>query len=478
MYYNTVTNCLMFYTGSAWQAIDCSCVTAPAKPGAITGPTSFCVNLTGNTYSIAAVPNALSYIWTVPASVGILTSGQGTTSITVTGAAIAGSGKISVQSYNGCGASAAKNTATITLNPTPNAPVISSTYSFTCPGQTGCTYSVPPIAGVTYLWSVSSTTVGAIVAGQGTTSITVTMASPGDSGTISCVESNTCGTGTPGTFAVSSTGHGTQTFTVTDAPQTWVVPSCVTTLTIVASGAAGGSSTEEAGGNGTVVTATVTVVSGNTLDLIVGDVGTTNNYSGGGGGGTYVYDNSSTNYPIVAAGGAGGGGFKSPGANGSTTLTPKASVGGCGAGGSNGNAGAEGALTAAGPGGGGAGWITVNGLPAAATASKGAGGVGEPSAFAGGAGASNTFPLSTGGYGGGGGGGYNANSTWGGGGGGGGYNGGGGGSAASGTKQYGGGGAGSGYYNAGYPYTTAADFVPPVTAVATNTGTGSITITW
>jgi hypothetical protein len=56
---------------------------APAIPGAIGGTSPVCPGITGLTYTIAAVPNATSYTWTVPAG-WVVTGGAGTTSITVT----------------------------------------------------------------------------------------------------------------------------------------------------------------------------------------------------------------------------------------------------------------------------------------------------------------------------------------------------------------------------------------------------------
>ena len=280
-----------------------------------------------------------------------------------------------------------------------------------------------------------------------------------------------------GTWIVLGANHGTTTFNYTGSVQSFSIPSCVNTITITATGAAGGTSTLNLGGNGATVTQSFVVISGHTLSIVVGDNTGGNDYAGGGGGGSFVWDNASTNYPMIAAGGGGGGGYSDAGANGSTTITPTASVG-SGAGGAGGAAGAQGATTKPGAGGGGAGWNTVAGNPAAATATSGQGGIGEPSAFVGGASATSDPIGSAGGYGGGGGGGYNNTSTWGGGGGGSGYNGGGGGSAPTNAAQHGGGGGGSGYYNGPFPYTTAGNFVSPTVSSSTNTGNGSVTITY
>jgi len=80
---------------------------APPAPGPITGPTTVCQGST-QTYSITAIPGVTSYDWTVPAG-AVITSGQGTTTITVTFGASAGN--ISVTATNACGTSAATNLA-------------------------------------------------------------------------------------------------------------------------------------------------------------------------------------------------------------------------------------------------------------------------------------------------------------------------------------------------------------------------------
>jgi hypothetical protein len=76
----------------------------PPQPGAITGGTSVCDNTPGLVYSVAAVSGATSYTWTVPAGWQI-TSGQGTTSITVTSGALFQIGSVSVVANNNCGSS-------------------------------------------------------------------------------------------------------------------------------------------------------------------------------------------------------------------------------------------------------------------------------------------------------------------------------------------------------------------------------------
>ncbi|HMT29932.1 MAG TPA: hypothetical protein PKD91_11690, partial [Bacteroidia bacterium] len=78
----------------------------PPTPGLITGPTDVCPNTGGYVYSVAAVPNATSYQWTLPAGATI-TSGAGTNSIEVQYANAIN--KVSVQAIGSCGTSAKRN---------------------------------------------------------------------------------------------------------------------------------------------------------------------------------------------------------------------------------------------------------------------------------------------------------------------------------------------------------------------------------
>jgi hypothetical protein len=78
--------------------------TAPATPGSVSGLTSVNANQTGVSYSISAVSGATSYTWTVPSGASV-TSGQGTTAVTVDFGSAAGN--VCVTASNTCGTSAA-----------------------------------------------------------------------------------------------------------------------------------------------------------------------------------------------------------------------------------------------------------------------------------------------------------------------------------------------------------------------------------
>lgn len=123
--------------------------------------------------------------------------------------------------------------------------------------------------------------------------------------------------------------------TYTGSPQDWVVPPCVTSITVSAYGADGGGVN---GGNGASVTATIPVTSGQTIQVIVGGSGgcPAAGYNGGGsgqnantgangscGGGGKSQINIGGTPVLIAAGGGGMGGGNSDGA---------AGIGGCASG--------------------------------------------------------------------------------------------------------------------------------------------------
>ncbi|MES2679964.1 MAG: hypothetical protein V4635_08775, partial [Bacteroidota bacterium] len=230
----------------------------------------------------------------------------------------------------------------------------------------------------------------------------------------------------------------TQTLSYTGGIQTFSVPQlCVNTITIEARGAGGGSTNIGCisnGGLGASMKGEFVVTTGQTLLVLVGQVGQTNGSDGGGGGGSFVTNSSSV--ALIIAGGGGGatndvnrcGTAINPnrhGINASITTTGTPSANGLALGGVNGNGGA-------GAGGGAGGGFTTDGTP-----SPGAGGKAFLNGAAGGQNGSGAF----GGYGGGGGG----FGTGGNGGGGGGYSGGG---TSINTQPYTGGGGG-GSYNTG-----------------------------
>lgn len=168
----------------------------PAAPGTITGTATACSGATGITYSIGSVSGATGYTWTVPTG-STITAGQGTTSITVTAGST--SGNITVTANNGCGSSTA-TLKPITVNTAPATPGTITGTATVCSASTGNTFSIAAVSGATsYTWTVP--TGATITAGQGTTSITVTSGSV--SGNVTVTATNSCGTSSAQTFALT-----------------------------------------------------------------------------------------------------------------------------------------------------------------------------------------------------------------------------------------------------------------------------------
>jgi hypothetical protein len=173
----------------------------PAVPGTISGTAVQCPNLTGKLYSIAAVLNATTYNWTVPAG-WVITSGNGTTSITVNTGISGENGNITVTAGNSCGTSVAKILA-VTVSPaTPGVPGSITGSTVVCPSTTGNIYTISAVDFATsYSWTVP--TGWSIIAGQGTTSITVSAGTTAQSGSITVKSVNSCGTSAATSLAIT-----------------------------------------------------------------------------------------------------------------------------------------------------------------------------------------------------------------------------------------------------------------------------------
>ncbi len=268
----------------------------------------------------------------------------------------------------------------------------------------------------------------------------------------------------PASAAACSTG--THTFTATGSEQCYLVPSGVSSLSVIAVGGAGQPSNGGAGGQGAQVTAQITVTPGSTLYVEVGVGGGTTPVPGGAGGGeSDVRTCSEAMCPLsvddtrlVVAGGGGGaggagaggsGGAAGNGGSGTAIVCQAGTTGTAGSAGNNGSGGGGGSCNAGGAGGAGA----STGTPAGSNGSAG-------SLGAGGAGGS-------------------ANDNQPGGGGGAGYWGGGGGGEAGRPGNGGGGGGGSSFAPAGSTFTlgdgTPSVSITPLQAAVTLTAPGSLT---
>jgi hypothetical protein len=171
----------------------------PSQPGSISGPNTALCGVSGVTYSIAAVPTAISYSWTtsVP-GIEIQSIAPDGLSIVVnfTGD-FTGAGNICVTATNNCGVSSQR---CYTVSARPATPALTGTTSV-CKSQAAVPYSFPAVPTATsYTWSVTG---GGVISPAGT-SATVNYTTATSSSAIVRVNAiNSCGASQPGTVIVN-----------------------------------------------------------------------------------------------------------------------------------------------------------------------------------------------------------------------------------------------------------------------------------
>ncbi len=162
----------------------------PDIPGPVTGPSMGLCGATDLVYSIDPVPNTTHYVWTVPNGMTI-TSGQGTTSITVDAVPDFTSGIIVPKASNSCGQSATFGQSFLLVQGYPDIPGTPQG-----PADIACAsaqyYTIDPVSGAdSYNWTVP--TGASILSGQGTNTILVSFFNFSGAGDI-CVDAvNSCG---------------------------------------------------------------------------------------------------------------------------------------------------------------------------------------------------------------------------------------------------------------------------------------------
>ncbi len=161
----------------------------PLSPSAISGLANGVCGTSNVSYSVSLIPNANTYLWTVPAGATIV-SGQGTNTIWVDFDFAFGSGLITVAGTNGCGNGPVRS---LTVKGAPGiAGPISGDISI-CNGQSNVKYEVATVTGAgNYTWTIP---VGAtLVSSQGFKEIFVNWGAQSASGQqVSVVTSNACG---------------------------------------------------------------------------------------------------------------------------------------------------------------------------------------------------------------------------------------------------------------------------------------------
>jgi len=117
--------------------------TMPGVAGTISGNSTVCDNETNVVYSVPAIANATSYLWTLPSG---YTGVSSTNSISVSFDATAASGSISVNGVNGCG-NGTPSVINVVVN---DAPIASFTQNIT---EMSASFTNTSSYGVSYLWN-------------------------------------------------------------------------------------------------------------------------------------------------------------------------------------------------------------------------------------------------------------------------------------------------------------------------------------
>jgi uncharacterized repeat protein (TIGR03803 family) len=187
-------NCTLYATANEGGTYDAGTIfkydLGPSAAGAISGSTSVCEGQTGVTYSVPAINNATTYIWTLPSG---STGSSTTTSISVNFGAGSVSGNVTVKGSNGI-CSGTATTYPVTVNHVPASSGVITGSSIVAQGQSSVSYSVPLITNATsYIWNYSGS--GATINGTGN-SVTLNFSSSAVSGNLTVYGMSSCGNGT------------------------------------------------------------------------------------------------------------------------------------------------------------------------------------------------------------------------------------------------------------------------------------------
>ena len=192
----------------------------PGPAGSISGPAAVCAGSNNNIYSVALIPNALIYIWTLPPGASI-PGGENGNTVSVSFASNAVSGNITVNGNNLCGNGAVSPPFPVTVTDLPDAAPAIIGPTTLCQGSTGIEFSVTAIPGATgYNWTLPAG--ASIFSGFNTNDIIVDFSMSAVSGAITVAGTNNCGTGT---------ASPALNLTVLVAPQTPVITNVGMTLT-------------------------------------------------------------------------------------------------------------------------------------------------------------------------------------------------------------------------------------------------------
>jgi len=168
----------------------------PSNAGTISGLTTLCQGQGNITYTVPAIINATSYIWTLPSGA---TGTSTTNTISLNYGTSAVTGNISVTGNNLCGNGISSNLAIIVNPLTVGAGTIIGLANV-CQEQSSVTYYVPVITNATtYIWTLPTGATGTST----TNTIAVNYGASVVSDYITVKGSNTCGDGTNSSLAIT-----------------------------------------------------------------------------------------------------------------------------------------------------------------------------------------------------------------------------------------------------------------------------------
>ena len=194
-YQETVNNC----QGATPASSTTTVYDIPVAAGLISGAATVCQGANAISYSVPAITNATSYIWAY-SGLGATITGT-TANVTISFAANATPGNLTVQGSSFCGTGTVSADYPIAVSLLPDGAGIIAGSSGFCAGTTGVAYSVPLINGATsYTWSYTGT--GATITGT-TNSVTVDFALGATSGNITVSGTNACGNGVSASYPVT-----------------------------------------------------------------------------------------------------------------------------------------------------------------------------------------------------------------------------------------------------------------------------------
>ena len=165
----------------------------PGAAGTVTGSATACAGAAGVSYSTTPIPEAVTYVWSLPIGATIA-SGAGTSSILVNFGPFAQPGDITVYGNNLCGNGSVSLPFHVNVSALPGNAGTPAGEEVVCQGDTGVIYYTSPIANaVYYIWEITGG--GVITTGNGTNSIRAKFPTGPAVCHVTVYATNSCGAG-------------------------------------------------------------------------------------------------------------------------------------------------------------------------------------------------------------------------------------------------------------------------------------------